>query len=103
MADALEAARGFDPSTELTTSASVGGFAVASIGWLAGLRQSATVAADYQQTVLDRATDALSHATGVSIDEEYAKQLQLEQSYTASSKLIGIVDQMFDVLFVAVS
>ena len=41
-------------------------------------------------------------ATGVNMDDEYAQQIQLEQSYAASAKLIGVVGQLFDQLMLAI-
>ena len=73
-------------------------FGTASVGWLEDLRKTTSNTADYQTTLLSNATTALSNASGVNVDAEYAKQLQLEQSYQASSKLIGIVKQLFDTL-----
>ncbi len=98
----LGAARAFDPATGLDATNAVGTFAEDSIGWLQALRQSTSTDADYQSVLLARASEALSTATGVNLDEEYVKQLQLEQSYAASSKLIGVVDEMFAVLFGAI-
>ena len=46
---------------------------------------------------------ALSNAVGVNLDDEYAQQLQLEQSYQASSKLITVVNSMFQTLLDAVA
>jgi flagellar hook-associated protein 1 FlgK len=43
-------------------------------------------------------TEALSNATGINIDDEYALQLRLEQSYQASSKLITVINAMMQAL-----
>jgi flagellar hook-associated protein 1 FlgK len=98
MMDELAAARAFDVSAGLESGVSIGDFGTASISWLEDLRQTTSVALEYQNTLLTRATDALSSASGVNMDDEYAKQLQLEQSYAASSKLIGIIKQLYDTL-----
>jgi flagellar hook-associated protein 1 FlgK len=58
------------------------------------IRQDATNASDYSATLVDQASDALSNATGVNIDDEMSLLLQLEKSYQASSKLLGVIDEM---------
>lgn len=102
LTDGLTAARSFDPSTGLEASQGLAGFGTASSGWLEGLRQSVSTDVSFQNTLLSRASDALSNATGVNLDDEYALQLQLEQSYAASSKLIGVVSDLFDALMSSV-
>lgn len=100
--DDLDAARAFDASG-LPSDVSLLDLGTASVSWLEGLRSSTTQSADYQNTLLSRASEALSNATGVNMDDEYALQLQLEQSYAASSKLIGIIQQLFETLLDAVN
>ena len=90
------------PSTPNAGSQSVTQFGAASAGWLEGLRQSVDTDVKFQTTLVTRASDALSNATGVNLDDEYALQLQLEQSYAASSKLIGVVNDLFNTLMQAV-
>jgi flagellar hook-associated protein 1 FlgK len=103
MTSALAAPRtDFSPTTELSSTQSLAGFASSSIGWLEGLRAKVSAEVDYQSTLLATASTALSNATGVNVDDEYARQLQLEQAYHASAKLIGIVDELFQTLFAAV-
>ena len=103
MADTLAGTRtDFSSATELSSTQSLAGFAAASIGWLEGRRSLVSAEADYQSTLLATASTALSNATGVNVDDEYARQLQLEQAYQASAKLLGIVDELFDTLFAAV-
>lgn len=98
LGEALEAITTFDADAELSAAASVLGFATESAGWVERLRQNASVEADAQAAILTQTSDALSRATGVNLDDEYAKQLQLERSFAASSRLIGIIDEMFDTL-----
>lgn len=85
----------FDAAAMLTSPAGVAAFASGSAGWLESERQSVSAAHTYQQTLHARVADALSNETGVSLDDEYAIQLQLERSYAASSKLIGVIDELF--------
>lgn len=98
MADALGAPRAFDSQSALQSGQGLTDFGTASVGWLEDLRKTTSNTADHQKTLLSNASTALSNASGVNVDAEYAKQLQLEQSYQASSKLIGIVKQLFDTL-----
>ncbi len=84
----------FDPAAELGTAASLSQYATNSVSWLELARQSATDDASYQSALLSRASDALSNATGVNLDDEMSLMLQLERTYQASSKLLGTVDDM---------
>ena len=102
LAAALGQARAFDGALGLGTSLSLGDFAEASAGWLEGRRQDATEAASYQKTLLARANEALSNVAGVNGDDETALTLQLERSYTASAKLISVVNDLLKTLLDAV-
>ena len=48
--------------------------------------------------MLNTATTALSNATGVNLDNEMSKMLDLENSYSATAKLISTIDSMFGTL-----
>lgn len=95
---AMNADRAFDPAAGVANSASLLSFSTSSVSWLEDQRQAAGTAADYQAALLSRATEALSNATGVNIDNEYTIQLQLEQSYQAASKLITLINSMMQTL-----
>ena len=56
----------------------------------------------YQNTLLDRSTAALSNVSGVNMDDEMSLMLQVERTYSASSKIISTVDQMLQSLLAAV-
>jgi flagellar hook-associated protein 1 len=101
MTDALGAARAFDPAAGADQSAGVIGFAASSVGWLEASRQRASAELDYRQTLVARSSEALSNATGVNIDEEMSKMLELERSYQASAKIIATVDGLFAALLQA--
>lgn len=98
----LAGQRSFDTGSGLSGDGSLAQFATASVSWLAGTRQATATRLDGQQAVLAKASNALSAATGVNLDQEYATQLELERSYQASSKLIGVVNQLYDSLFSAI-
>jgi flagellar hook-associated protein 1 FlgK len=103
MTAALEAPLAFDAAAGLPTGIGVAAFGVASVGWLEDQRQTATNTADTEAAVVAQATEALSNATGINIDDEYALQLRLEQSYQASSKLIAVINAMMQALLDAMS
>lgn len=98
LAVSTSSAQTFDMEAGLSTSSGLADFASASVGWLESMRQTTATNADYQTSILARASDALSNATGVNLDDEYANQLQLERSYAASAKLISIIDELFKTL-----
>jgi flagellar hook-associated protein 1 FlgK len=98
MAAALAGTRSFAAAGGLSAEASVGDYATSSAGWLEAARKTAAASLSYQETLFSRAQDALSNAVGVNLDDEYAIQLQLERSYAASAKLVGVVSQLFDTL-----
>ncbi|QFU17653.1 flagellar hook-associated protein FlgK [Microvirga thermotolerans] len=98
----LNADRSFNPALGIGDMASVANFAVSSAGWLEGNRKTASTNVDYQMTLLSHASEALSNATGVNMDDETALMLQLEKSYSASAKLISVVDEMLQTLLNAV-
>jgi len=95
---ALNAPQPFAATAALPGSASVAQFATASVSWLEQQRQTTTGNLDTQKAVLTQATGALSSATGINLDQEYANQLDLERSYQASAKLMGVVNQLYDAL-----
>ncbi len=57
---------------------------------------------EVKNALMTRTGEALSNATGVNIDEEMAKLLELEHSYSGSGPLITAVDEMLTVLMSAV-
>ncbi|MDQ0506681.1 flagellar hook-associated protein FlgK [Xanthobacter agilis] len=96
---ALSASQTYDSSSQLESDTSVMTFATASVSWLQGQRSVVSTSLDTQSAVLSQTSTALSSATGVNLDDEYALQLELERSYQASSKLIGVVSDLYDQLF----
>ncbi len=88
----------FDPQAQLSASDTVSGFATQSAGWLEGQRATANDKATASQATMSRAKDALLRTTGVSLDQEMAAMLSLEQSYQASAKVMTTVNQMFTAL-----
>jgi flagellar hook-associated protein 1 len=99
--DSLDADRGFDPSTQLDGQSSLMTFGSASSGWLEAARQRASSAADLQETMKSRSSDALQRVNGVNIDDEMTVMLELERSYQASARIISTVDKMLEALLQA--
>lgn len=102
LAGALAQAQSFDPGPDLRGTASLQDFAASSVGWLEARRKEASEDSDAHATLLSRASEALSNATGVNTDDETAQTLKLEQAYAASARLIALIDEMLKTLINAV-
>ncbi len=76
-------------------------YAASSNGWIEGQRQTASSESEQRSAFLNRATQALSGATGVSLDTEMSKMLDLERAYQGSAKLISVIDSMLQSLLQA--
>jgi flagellar hook-associated protein 1 FlgK len=100
---AIGATQSFDPSAGLGASASLTGYTNASVSWLNGEHSLASNASSYQNALATQATSALSNATGVNLDTEMTKMLNLENSYASSAKLLTTVNSMFSALLNAAS
>jgi flagellar hook-associated protein 1 FlgK len=98
----LNTARAFDSDAGLEVSTSVLDFSSSSVGWLQEARKTADSQHQYLVTLYERSSEALSKKTGVNLDEEMTILLELERSYQASSRLISVIDEMFNALVVAV-
>jgi flagellar hook-associated protein 1 FlgK len=94
----MVAQRPIDPSLGFGSTASLQAFSALSGSWVEASRQSASQSVDYQTTLLAHASEALSNATDVNMDDETALMLQLEKSYAASAKLLSVIDQMLKTL-----
>ncbi|MDB5509236.1 MAG: flgK [Hyphomicrobiales bacterium] len=92
----------FDSSGGALSKGSLTSYASSSVGWIEALRKTTTDDADQTSTLLSRATQTLSSTTGVSLDNEMSKMLDLERAYQGSAKLISVVDSMMQSLFAAV-
>jgi flagellar hook-associated protein 1 FlgK len=99
----MGADRTFDPDLGLGAPASLQAFSTFSAGWLESGRKAASSEVDYRITLLGHASEALSNATGVNMDDETALMLQVEKSYSASAKLLSVIDEMLRTLLNAVS
>ena len=72
------------------------------MSWLQDNRSKALDDADYKQTLLDRTKETLSNETGVNLDQETLRLLDLERSFQASSKILSTVDEMMKTLLNAI-
>lgn len=100
--EGLDAPLTFDGASGIAGSMSLLSYAADSAGWIEGLRASANDAAITKQALHVRMNEALTSETGVNLDEEMSKLLDLEHTFEASSRLIRAVDQMLQDLFAAV-
>jgi flagellar hook-associated protein 1 len=100
--EGLNTSRDFDPSLGLDAKATLQDFATSSVSWIEGKRKQASTSVEYQTTLLGYASDALSNATGVNMDDETALMLQIEKSYSASAKLLSVINEMLQTLLNAV-
>ena len=98
LGDDFDQVRTFDPATEIGGSRTLSDFATSSVGWLESRRATATDEAETERAIRTSTAEALSAATGVNLDDEYARQLEIERSFAASSRLIGVIDDMFQTL-----
>jgi flagellar hook-associated protein 1 FlgK len=98
---AIGASQEFDTSAGVGSDRSLADYASSSIGWLEAERQKAVNSASYHETLLSQTTQALSNATGVNLDEQMSRMLDLENAYQASAKLLAAVDAMYKALFQA--
>jgi flagellar hook-associated protein 1 len=101
LAGEISATQSFDQSAGLDASASLTGYANASVSWLQAQNQQASEASSYQNAVATQASSALSNATGVNLDAEMTNMLNLENSYASTAKLLTTVTSMFTALLQA--
>lgn len=98
----MDASQPFDATTQGKPSGSLIDFASSSASWIENQRKTANDNSEYQSTLLNRSITALSNVNGVNMDDEMALMLQVERTYSASSKIISTVDEMLQSLLAAV-
>jgi flagellar hook-associated protein 1 FlgK len=99
----LQADQTFSASAGLGTTSSLSNFASSSVSWLEATRQSNSNEGSFQSTLLTSTTSAFTGATGVSLDNEMSKMLDLENSYSSSAQLMTTINSMFTTLVSAVT
>lgn len=92
----------FAPAAGLPTQSSLTDFADHSFSWIAGQRQDAASAVTQESAVRERTVQSLSNATGVNIDEEMSRLLEVERAFQASAKILTAIDEMFNTFMQAV-
>jgi flagellar hook-associated protein 1 len=103
MISQISASQSFDPAAGAGASDSVSDYADASVSWVQGQYQQATNQASYSSALATTASQALSSATGVNLDDETSQMLSLENSYQTTAKLLTTANNMFASLLSAVT
>ncbi len=98
----LSAAQSFSSAGGIGTSNTLSGYAAASVSWLDAEQQNVQSESAYQSTLLSTSTTALSNSTGVNLDDEMSQMLDLENSYSATAKLLTTINSMFSDLATAI-
>ena len=99
----LDAVQSFDGASGGAASGTLASYAASSVGWLESNRQAATTASTNKTALVTQTTTNLSGATGVNLDDQLSKMLDLEHSYQASAELLTTVKSMLDSLLQAVN
>ena len=94
----LSATQTFSAAGAIAVSSNLSDYASGSAGWLEAQRSDVSSQSTYQGTLLSTATTALSNSTGVNINDQMSKMLDLENSYAATAKLLSTIDGMFSTL-----
>ena len=103
LATALGSNRSFDPTSGGASSGTLAAYAASSVSWLESARQAASTDSADKAAVVTQTTTNLSSATGVNLDEQLSKMLDLEHSYQASAELLTTVKSMLDALLSAMN
>ena len=98
---ALGATQSFNSSTGGVASGSLSSYAASSVSWLETQRQSVTSQSTYNSALVTSTTTALSNATGVNLDDEMSRMLDVEHAYQASAQLMNTVNTMYSTLLQA--
>jgi flagellar hook-associated protein 1 len=99
----MSAAQTFNASAGAGASASLTNYANASVSWVQGQYQQATDQSSASSALATSASQALSSATGVNLDDQTSQMLSLENSYQTTAKLLTTVNNMFASLLTAVT
>src|SRR5690606_9875109 len=98
----LDTQETFNTAAGSTVALSLKNYSASTVGWLEDARKTAAGAAETRSALILRTTEALSNLTSVNIDEEMALMLELEHSYSASAKMLQVIDEMLQTLLAAV-
>jgi flagellar hook-associated protein 1 FlgK len=92
----------YDGVAKLATGGMLTTYSSTSVAWLQEARKVADEGYQYQSTLNQRSFESYSKLTGVNLDEELSLMLELERSFSTSSKLISVVDEMYNALIGAI-
>ena len=98
----VDATHTFDATSGGDASGTLVSYAGSSVSWLEAARQAASTASTNKAAVVTQTTTNLSSATGVNLDDQLSKMLDLEHSYQASAELLTTVKSMLDSLLSAI-
>ena len=102
LADGVSQTMTFDAGVGIASDASLLEFSANSISWFEGLRSTESANVDHSAASVTRFQAALRSEIGVNLDAEMTTLLDLEKSYQATSRLIAVIDRLFDSLLQAV-
>lgn len=77
-------------------SSTLDDFYNAQVGQIGTIAQRAIKTNENQKNVLDQLSQIRESISGVSLDEEAAKMIEMQKAYDASARLIRTADEMFD-------
>ncbi len=100
--DGLSTPQPIDASLGLGSALSVAEFSKAVLSSVAAKVVDSENVATQANVTADGFATFLSNATGVNLDDELARLLQIENSYRATTKIISTVDSLYQSLFDAV-
>jgi flagellar hook-associated protein 1 FlgK len=92
----------YDGAAKLATGGTLATYSSTSVAWLQEARKVSDDAYQYQNTLYQRSYESYSKITGVNLDEELSLMLELERSFSTSSKLLTVVDEMYNALIGAI-
>jgi flagellar hook-associated protein 1 len=96
--DTLSTTRSFSADAGIGQTGSLVSYAGGSIAWLEQYRSDASATSENTSAALSRSGEAYSNETGVNLDEELTKLLDIEQSYKAGTKLLNTIEEMLQSL-----
>lgn len=103
LTQAIDIPQAFDVLSQLAGNQSLLSFSNSSIGWLNEVAMHANQEKTEKLTMSGHIAAALNADTGVNLDEEMEKMLEIEHAYHATAKLISRIDQMIQSLLQAIN
>lgn len=80
----------------LDGTASIDDFYTSMVGKVAVTVSKANMTAEHQAGIIDQLRNIRESISGVSLDEETTKMIELQKSFDASARMIRMADEMFD-------